>query len=71
MTILEYDNLKDFPVKLMSLSIYESEKTTLKPGDIFTGIKKVKIGTDDLSIIDENGHPHHYTGCVIYVIYDK
>lgn len=63
MTKQEYDELNKFPMMMVSLVEYESEKTRLKKGDEFIGVKKEKIGEWDYSIIDSNGHPHYYEGC--------
>lgn len=63
MTKQEYDNLDKFPVMMVSLVEYDAERTKLKKGDEFIGVKKEKIGESDYSIIDSNGHPHYYDGC--------
>lgn len=63
MTKEEYDKLDTFPVDMVTLVPYRAEKTKLRRGGYFIGVKKEKIGESDFSIIDANGHPHYYDGC--------
>lgn len=58
----EYQELS-FPVTLVTLCRYEAGNIKLKCGDTFIGVRREKIGINDYSVIDSNGHPHHYSGC--------
>lgn len=63
MTKIEYDNLDKFPVELVTLVPYRSDHTNLKRGQSFMGVRKVTLGSNDYSIVDEHGHPHYYAWC--------
>lgn len=63
MTKREFDNLKDFPVQMVTHTRYDASHVTLKRGDEFTAMSKKQIGQDDFSVIDANGHPHYYEWC--------
>ena len=64
MTLQEYFAIKEFPVDMVTLVPYRADDNyKLKRGDSFVGIEKKTFGSDDYSIIDEHGHPHHFTGC--------
>lgn len=63
MTKQEYDVLNELPVELVSLVHYYGKSMQLKPGEYFTGVKKITLGNDDYSILDVIGNPHSYEGC--------
>jgi hypothetical protein len=63
MTKNTYYNITKFPIEMVTIVPYQSDNTKLRRGGLFKGIRKETLGKDDFSIIDENGHPHHYTGC--------
>lgn len=67
MTKTEYDNLKTFPIEMVSLVRYDAGNVSLKRGDSFLAVRKQTLGTDDYSVIDDSGHPHHFTGCDLLI----
>jgi hypothetical protein len=40
----------------------------MRAGDVFIGVDKNLLSTDDFSVIDIFGHRHHYTCCNLPVV---